>query len=141
MMKTTVLCLCLLISGTTLTMSGAKPTQTDNTVTTFWRKFKTAVIGVDNATVATLSRFPIEMSYGMASIKNRAQLLRRWRAVFSEQSDAAKCFAKKEPEMEEGNAKRFSVACPNEAGDEVVIYSFERTATGWKFVALDNANE
>jgi hypothetical protein len=141
MMKAAVLCLCLLLSGTTLAMSGAKSTKTDDAVKTFWQKFKTAVIGGDKATVATLSRFPIEMSYGMASIKNRAQLLRRWRAVFNEQSNAAQCFAKKEPEMEEGNTKRFSVACPDEAGNEVVIYSFERTATGWKFVGLDNANE
>jgi hypothetical protein len=140
-MKTTVLCLCLLLSGTTLAMSGAKPAQTDKAVKTFWQKFKTAVIGGDKATVATLSRFPIGMSYGMASVKNRAQLLRRWRAVFNEQSNAAQCFAKKGPEMEQGNTRRFSVACPNEAGDEVVIYWFERTATGWKFVALDNANE
>ena len=141
MKKTTVLLMLLLLSGTALAMSGSKSAQTNDAVKTFWQKFKTAVIGGDKATVATLSRFPIGMSYGMASVKNRAQLLRRWRAVFNEQSNAAQCFAKKGPEMEEGNAKRFSVACPNEAGDEVVIYWFERTTSGWKFVALDNANE
>jgi hypothetical protein len=77
----------------------------------------------------------------MASIKNRAQLLRRWREVFNQQTNAAQCFAKKGPEMEAGNPKRFSVTCPNEAGDEVVMYWFERTATGWKFTSIDNINE
>lgn len=140
MKKAIVLCLFLLLSGTALTMAGVGSVQSD-AVKTFWQKFKTAVIGGDKEAVAAMSRFPVGMSYGIASVKNKAQLLRRWRQVFNEQSDAAKCFAKKEPEMEEGNPKRFSVACPNEAGDEVVIYQFERTATGWKFVGLDNINE
>ena len=140
MKKAIVLCLFLLLSGTALAMAGRESAQSD-AVKTFWQKFKTAVIGGDKETVAAMSRFPVGMSYGIASVKNKAQLLRRWRQVFSEQSDAAKCFAKKGPEMNAENPKRFSVACPNEAGDEVVIYEFERTATGWKFVALDNINE
>ena len=141
MKKATVLCLFLLLSGAALAMSGAKPAQTNDAVKTFWQKFKTAVIGGDKGTVASMSKFPLGMSYGIASVKSKAQLLRRWREVFNEQSNAAQCFAKKEPEMETGNPKRFSVACPNEAGDDVVIYEFERTATGWKFVSLDNVNE
>jgi hypothetical protein len=36
---------------------------------------------------------------------------------------------------------RFSIACPDEAGNEVVIYEFERGRKGWKFVRLDNLNE
>lgn len=122
-------------------MSVGEPAQKNQAVKTFWQKFKTAVIGGDKATVATMSKFPIEMSYGIASIKNRAQLIQRWREVFNKQTNAAQCFAKKEPEMEQGNPKRFSVTCPNEAGDEVVVYSFERTQTGWKFASLDNINE
>ena len=140
MKKAIVLCLFLLLGGTALAMTGGKSTQSD-AVKTFWQKFKTAVIAGDKETVAAMSKFPVGMSYGMASVKNKAQLLRRWREVFNEQSDAAKCFDKKGPEMDAQNPKRFSVACPNEAGDEVVIYEFLRTATGWKFASLDNINE
>ena len=81
------------------------------------------------------------MSYGISSVKNKAELRRRYRQVFNEQSNAAECFAKKEPEVDAANPKRFTVACPNEAGDEVAIYEFELTRTGWKFVGLDNINE
>jgi hypothetical protein len=52
-----------------------------------------------------------------------------------------KCFAAKEAEKDSINPKRFSVACPNEAGEEVVIYYFERGPAGWKFAGLDNINE
>ena len=37
--------------------------------------------------------------------------------------------------------RRFSVACPDTAGNEVVIFQFERGRAGWKFVGLDNTNE
>lgn len=141
MRKAALLWLCLLFGGTALAMAGGQSAQSGDAVKTFWQKFKTAVIGVDKETVAAMTRFPLGMSYGIASVKNRAQLLRRWREVFNEQSNAAQCFSKKGPEMDASNPKRFSVACPNEAGDEVVIYEFERTKVGWKFVALDNINE
>ena len=68
------------------------------------------------------------MSYGIRSIKTKTELLKRYKEVFNEQSDAAKCFAKKEPEKDSSNAKRYSVACPDAAGSEVVIYWFERAA-------------
>jgi hypothetical protein len=81
------------------------------------------------------------MSYGIRSVKTRTELRRRYRQVFSEQTNAAQCFEKKQPEVDAANGKRASLACPNEAGDEVVVYEFELTRTGWKFVALDNINE
>ncbi|MGB7922280.1 MAG: hypothetical protein WCF57_03450 [Pyrinomonadaceae bacterium] len=141
MKRATILSLCLLLSGTALATTGGASAQSNDAVKSFWQKFKTAVIGGDKETVATLSRFPIRMSYGVASVKNSAQFMRRWREVFNVQSNAAQCFAKKGPEMDESNPKRFSVACPNEAGDDVVVYEFARTPTGWKFIALDNINE
>lgn len=142
MKRATVLGIFLLLSGTALAMAGGAHAQEGNdAVKTFWEKFKTSVISGDKATVATMAKFPVGMSYGVATVKNRAQLLRRWREVFNQQTNAAQCFAKKGPEMDASNPKRFTVACPNEAGDEVVIYEFERTPTGWKFVSLDNANE
>jgi len=115
--------------------------QTETDFNAFWGKFKTAVINYDKNAVAGLSKFPIGMSYGIRSIKTKAELLRRYRQVFNEQTDAAKCFASKEPEQDSTNKRKYSVACPDAAGNEVVIYEFERAATGWRFVRLDNINE
>ena len=108
---------------------------------TFWQTFKTAVSKRDVETIARLSKFPIGMSYGIPSIKTKAQLSKRYRQIFNEQTDAAACFAKAKMEMDPENAKYFSVACPDAAGNEVVIYHFEQTRVGWKFTGLDNLNE
>jgi hypothetical protein len=108
---------------------------------TFWQEFKTAVTNRDVQTVARLSKFPIGMSYGIPTIKTKAQLTKRYRQVFNEQTDAAACFSKAKPEVDPTNAKAFTVACPDAAGNEVVIYHFQQTKTGWKFTALDNLNE
>ncbi len=108
---------------------------------TFWQTFKIAVSKRDVETIARLSKFPIGMSYGIPSIKTKAQLSKRYRQVFNEQTDAAACFAKAKIEMDAENPKHFSVACPDAAGNEVVIYHFEQTKTGWKFASLDNLNE
>ena len=141
MKRVTILCACLFLSGTALASAGVNLRQTNDGFTTFWLKFRMAVIRGDKKAVAALSKFPIGMSYGIRSIKGPAELGRRYRDLFNEQTDAAKCFAKKEPEKEEGKAARYSVACPDAAGNEVVVYQFERTKTGWKFVGLDNINE
>jgi hypothetical protein len=108
---------------------------------TFWQQFKTAVTKRDVQAVARLSQFPIAMSYGVPTVKTKAQLAKRFRQVFNEQTDAAACFSKAKPEMDPDNAKAFTVACPDAAGNEVVIYHFRQTKTGWKFAALDNLNE
>ena len=108
---------------------------------TFWEQFKTAVVRRDVEAVATLSRFPIGMSYGIPSIKSKVDLRKRYRRVFNEQTDAAACFSKAKPETDPDNAKHFTVACPDAAGNEVVIYHFTQTRTGWKFTGLDNLNE
>lgn len=128
-MKTiTALSLVLLLSGA-------------DTFESFWQSFKTAVSKRDVETIARLSKFPIGMSYGIPSIRNKAQLTRRYRQLFNEQTDAAACFNKAKPEMDTANPKHFTVACPDAAGNEVVIYHFEQTRTGWKFTSLDNLNE
>ena len=108
---------------------------------TFWEQFKAAVAKRDVETVATLSRFPIGMSYGIPSVKSKVDLRKRYRRVFNEQTDAATCFSKAKPELDPDNAKHFTVACPDAAGNEVVIYHFTQTRTGWKFTGLDNLNE
>ena len=113
----------------------------DTTRDTFWETFKTAVSKHDVETVARLSKFPIGMSYGVPSIRNKVQLSKRYKQLFNEQTDAAACFSKANPEMDAANPKHFSVACADAAGNEVVIYHFEQTRTGWKFTSLDNLNE
>ena len=118
-----------------LLLTGAQSTDT------FWQEFKTAVSKHDVETVARLSRFPIEMSYGIPSIKTKAQLTKRYRQLFNEQTDAAACFSKARPEMDADNPKHFTVACPDAGGNEVVIYHFQQTRAGWKLTGLDNINE
>ena len=108
---------------------------------TFFQSFKTAVSKRDVETIARLSKFPLEMSYGIPAIKTKAQLTRRYRQIFNEQTDAAACFNKAKLEMDPENSKHFSVACPDAAGNEVVIYHFEQTRMGWRFTGLDNLNE
>jgi len=114
-----------------------RPDSTD----AFWQSFKAAVSKADVETIARLSKFPLAMSYGIPVIRTKAQLTRRYRQVFKEQTDAAACFAKAKPEIDADNSKHFTVACPDAAGNEVVIYHFEQTRTGWKFAGLDNLNE
>lgn len=138
MKKITTLSLILLLTGTAVANSVS---QAANSFETFWQTFKTAVSKHDVQGVAGLSRFPIEMSYGIPSIKTKAQLIKRYRQVFNEQTDAAVCFSKAKPDVNAENPKQFSVACPDAAGNEVVIYHFEQTRTGWKFTGLDNLNE
>ena len=129
----------VLISLVLSTVSFGQDNNNDFKV--FWGKFKPAVINSDKNTVASLSKFPIGMSYGIRSIKTKAELIRRYKEVFSQQTDAAKCFAVKEPEKDSTNSRNYSVACPDAAGNEVVVYEFERGVGGWKFVRLDNINE
>jgi hypothetical protein len=118
-----------------LLLTGAQSTDA------FWQEFKTAVSKHDVETIARLSRFPIEMSYGIPSIKTKAQLAKRYRQLFNEQANAAACFSKARPEMDPDNPKHFTVACPDAGGNEVVIYHFQQTRAGWKLTGLDNINE
>ena len=123
----------LIVCGTTF--------QTDPSIDAFWTKFKTAVIKSDKEAVATMVQFPITMSYGIPSIRTRSQLLKRYRDLFNRQTDAAKCFAAAKPEPDTSNKNKFSVACKDAAGNEVLIYDFIRTKGGWKLKSFDNINE
>lgn len=138
MKKIMTLSLVLLLASSSLANGSA---QTNSSFETFWETFKGAVSKRDVETIARLSKFPIEMSYGITSIKTKAQLTKRYKQLFNEQSDAVACFAKAKPEKDEQNPKHFSVACPDAGGNEVVIYHFEQTRTGWKLTGLDNINE
>src|SRR5260370_40031487 len=78
MKKATILCLCLLMSGAAVAMAANGP-RANTTFPAFWQKFKTAVISGNKESVSSLSRFPLEMSYGIRTIKNSADLRRRYR--------------------------------------------------------------
>ena len=107
----------------------------------FWERFRTAVIKKDKTAVASLSQFPISMPYGMGTVRNKAQLIRRYREVFNHEGDAAVCFATAKPQIDPARPTEFTVGCKNAAGDEVVIYLFVLTKNGWRFGGLDNINE
>lgn len=115
--------------------------QGDDSMETFWTKFKAAVVKADKNAVAQMSRFPIGMPYGVPAVKTSAQLTTRYRQVFNGETNAAKCFGEARPVIDPDNKKRFTIGCKNAAGDEVIIYDFVLTRTGWKFKSLDNINE
>jgi hypothetical protein len=134
MRKATALCLCLLVSGTISAV--ANSAQNGDAFKPFWQKFKAAVIRGDRETVAGLSRFPIGMPRRARSIKNATELGRRYREVFNQPTDAARCFAKEKPIEDPNHPRGFLVSCFNNVGDEI-DYAFEPTKVGWKFVRLD----
>lgn len=120
----------------------AQAFQGDQSIQTFWTKFKAAVIKGDRAAVAQMSQFPLEMSYGVPSVKTAAQLNKRYREVFDGETNAARCSAESKPEVDPQNSKQFTVGCKiQNTGDVVIIYGFVWTETGWKFKSLDNINE
>ena len=142
MKKITILCLSLALSGAAgLPEVSEAFARGELSARTFWQKFRAAVIKGDKEAVASLSQYPIGMSYGIATIRSREQFLKRYREVFNEQTDAAACFTRARPEPDIDNPKRFTVACPDAAGNQVVIYHFVRTRRGWRLTALDNLNE
>ena len=134
-MKRTIIFCVLLLTAV------AVPAQRGESIESFWQRFKTAVIAGDKQAVARLTSFPLGMSYGIPSVRNRASLFRRYRQVFSEQSDAAKCFETAKPETDPARPREFFVACPDAGGAEVVLYYFSRGRAGWRFTQLDNINE
>jgi hypothetical protein len=140
MKKLAILFFSLTLIASALAQEPAKPAQSDASIQVFWDKFKTAVIKEDKAAIADLSQFPIWMPYGMPKVKNKPQLIKRYRDVFHHDSDAAKCFTEAKPEVDQSRPG-FTVACKNEAGDPVIIYSFGRSRNGWRFTGLDNINE
>jgi hypothetical protein len=139
--RSIVLVLVLAAMAIALVSARVQTTQGDTPMESFWTKFKAAVIKGDKNAVAQLSQFPIGMPYGVPAVKSSAQLAKRYRQVFNGQTNAEKCFAEARPVIDPDNPKRFTVGCKNAAGDEVIIYSFVLTPTGWKFKSLDNINE
>jgi hypothetical protein len=153
MKKTTILSLLLVLFGTFLIpgvnasgQESAKQVQGANSIPLFWEKFKAAVIKGDKQTVAALSRFPISRGYGLASLKNKAQLMRHYREIFFTETDAAKCFPKAKPFVEKERPKEFTIGCSFRSDDgggggEPFQYTFILTRKGWRFTGFENINE
>jgi hypothetical protein len=110
----------------------------------FWAKFKSAVARKDKNAVANLSGFPVSMPAYQKSVRTKADFLRRYNHIFNGEADAAKCFPNAAPQK--ASAKSYDVSCgfkndPDGDGGEPIVYSFQLTKSGWKFVGLDNINE
>lgn len=110
----------------------------------FWENFKAAIAKGDKNAVAGMSKFPLNMPYGVDSVKNKAAFLKRYKEIFDGDVNAAKSFPKAKPFKE--NAKSYSVYCPFKTTPEDFEnapnnYYFVLTKTGWKFAGLDNINE
>jgi hypothetical protein len=120
--KKNSLCLSFALLGAALTYGAIALAQTrdktpsiqaqnTDSIAAFWGKFKGAVIKGDKETVAALSRFPISRGYGMASIKNKAQLMKHYRNLFFNETDAARCFLKAKPFVLKERPKEFIISC------------------------------
>jgi aminopeptidase N len=111
---------------------------------TFWQKFKSAIIAGDKAAVAEMTKFPLSMPYGVKAVKNKENFLGRYDEIFKGEANAAQCFAKAEPRKE--SAQRYEIYCPfkdtpNDMENAPNRFTFELTKGGWRFVGLDNINE
>jgi hypothetical protein len=110
----------------------------------FWKKFSSAVITGDKATVAEMTKFPVSMPYLVKAVKNKSEFLRRYGEIFNGEANAATCFASAEPQKE--SARNYEIYCPfketpNDMENAPIRFIFELTKNGWKFTALDNINE
>ncbi|HEU5240220.1 MAG TPA: hypothetical protein VFU37_24005, partial [Pyrinomonadaceae bacterium] len=45
---------------------------------TFWKKFRSAVIAGDKATIAQMTKFPLSMPYLVKAVKNKEDFVRRY---------------------------------------------------------------
>lgn len=111
----------------------------------FWNKFKAAVTSGDKAAVAEMTKFPLSMPYGVKAVKNKEGFLRRYGEIFKGEANAAQCFAKVEPQKEDGG-KGYAIYCPfkdtpNDMENAPIRFMFESTKAGWRFAGLDNVNE
>jgi hypothetical protein len=111
---------------------------------TFWQKFKSAVIAGDKAVVAEMTKFALSMPYGVKAVKNKEDFLRRYKEIFKGEANAAQCFASAKPQQQ--SARQYEVYCPfkdtpNDWENAPIRFVFESTKRGWRFVGLDNINE
>jgi hypothetical protein len=118
-----------------LELSGQRMAAKDvSAADTFWAKFQAAVAKQDIEVVASSTKFPLTMPYGVRSIKTRDELKRRFVRIFDPAT--RKCFATARPDFDEGRKGRFSINCV-----EAMMYWFELVNGQYRFSAVDNVNE
>ena len=111
---------------------------------TFWQKFKSAVVAGDKVAVAEMTKFPLSMPYGIKAVKNKEDFSRRYNEIFKGEANAAQCFGSAEPHKESG--RQYEIYCPfketpDDRENEPIRFIFELTNSGWRFAGLDNINE
>jgi len=116
----------------------------ESNFSTFWKKFKTAVVASDKAMLAEMTKFPLPMPYEVKTINNKEAFLRRYNEIFKGEANAAQCFGTAEPHKESN--RRYEIFCPfketpKDKENAPIRFIFELTKTGWRFVGLDNINE
>jgi aminopeptidase N len=130
--------------GFSILAADAEHGVAQNDFSAFCKKFNSAVIAGDKAAVAEVTKFPLSMPYGIKTVKNKENFLRRYDEIFKGEANAAQCFAKAEPRKE--SAQRYEIYCPfketpNDRENAPIRFIFELTKSGWKFAGLDNINE
>lgn len=100
----------------------------------FWSAFKDAVAKNDKEAVANMTRFPLQMPYGVRSIGSKAAFIKSYAKIFD--AETKKCFAAAEPQLESGKVKGYTVSC-----GEAMLYWFEAVGGSYKFTSVDNVNE
>jgi hypothetical protein len=115
--------------------------QTD--FSAFWKKFSSAVMTGDKATVSEMTKFPLSMPYLVKAVKTKSDFLRRYDEIFKGEANAAQCFRNAKPQKEAG---RYEIYCPfkekpNDKENAPIRFIFELTKSGWTFSGLDNVNE
>jgi len=110
---------------------------------TFWTKFNTAVAKNDKAAVASMTKFPLVMPYGVKNVKTKAEFLKHYDDIINMEANAKRCFQATKP-IRDG--KTYAVWCtfesePESSNNRPIGYYFAKTKTGWKFAGLDNVNE
>jgi hypothetical protein len=111
---------------------------------TFWKKFRSAVIANDKALVAEMTKFPLSMPYEVKAVKKKRDFSRRYNEIFKGEANAAQCFKSAEPQKE--SDRRYEIYCPfkdtpDDRENAPIRFMFELTKRGWRFVGLDNVNE
>ena len=110
----------------------------------FWKKFSSAVIAGDKASVADMTKFPLSMPYLVKAVRNKEDFSRHYNEIFKGEANAGQCFAR--AKLQKESARSYSVYCPfkgtpNDWENAPIRFIFELTKSGWKFVGLDNINE
>jgi hypothetical protein len=130
--------------GSSILAADPNPIGTKIDFPAFWKKFKSAVMTGDKATVSEITKFPLSMPYLQKAVKNKQDFLRRYDEIFEGEANAAQCFATGKPQKE--SDRQYEVYCPfkdtpNDWENAPIRFIFELTKSGWRFVGLDNINE